>query len=164
MFNRIVVATDGTESGEAAVSFTTALAQEHSAIVRVVHVNELLVGGRGVAAESELEAIGIVDCAVARLRGAGIDADGVHHLANCFTITDRITAAAHDFGADVIVFGSKRRRRFLRFGGAGVRERVTALTELPTLTAPAPLAVPKRFDTQELVRIPAPADCPSGVS
>jgi len=155
MFNRIVVATDGTESGEAAVSFTTALAREHSAIVRVVHVNELLVGGRGVAAESELEAMGIVDRAVARLRGAGIDADGVHHLANRFAVPDRIAVAAHDFGADVIAFGSKRRRRFLRFGGAGVRERVTALTGLPTLTAPPPLTVPRRFETQELVRIPA---------
>ena len=54
--------------------------------VRVVHVNELLVGGRGFAAETELEAMDIVDRAVARLRGAGVDADGVHHLANCFTV------------------------------------------------------------------------------
>ena len=95
---------------------------------------------------------------------SGVDADGVHHLANCFSVPDRIAVAAQDFGADVIVFGSKRRRRFLRFGGAGVRERVTALTGLPTLTAPAPLTVPKRFETDEFVRIPAPADFPSGVS
>ena len=163
MFNRIVVATDGSESGEAAVSFTTALAQ-HGATARVVHVNELLVGGRGVAAESELEAMDIVDRAVARLRGAGVDADGVHHLANCFTVPDRIAVAAHDFGADVIVFGSKRRRRFLRFGGAGVRERVTALTGLPTLTAPAPLAVPRRFEPRDFITVTTPADSPSGVS
>ena len=51
----------------------------------------------------------------------------------------------------MIVFGSKRRRRFLRFGGAGLRERVTALTGLPTLTAPAPLTVPQRFETARLV-------------
>ncbi len=164
MFSRIVVATDGTESGEAAVSFATALAQEHSATVRVVHVNELLVGGRGVAAESELEAMDIVDRAVARLRGAGVDADGVHYLANCFTVADRIATAAHGWGADVIVFGSKRRRRFARFGGSGLRERVTAATGLPTLTAPAPLTVPKRFEARRLDRIPAPADAPSGVS
>jgi nucleotide-binding universal stress UspA family protein len=164
MFSRIVVATDGTESGEAAVSFTTALAQEHRAIVRVVHVNELLVGGRGVAAESELEAMNIVDRAVARLRRAAVDADGVHYLANCFTISDRIAAVAHEWGADVIVFGSKRRRRFVRFGGAGVRERVTAATGLPTLTAPSPLAVPRRLEARHLVRSQAPAESPSGVS
>ena len=86
MFNRILVATDGTDSGDAAVSFTAALAREHSATVRVVHVNELLVGGRGVATESEPEAMDIVDGAVARLRGAAVDVDGVHFLANCFTV------------------------------------------------------------------------------
>ncbi len=164
MFSRIVVATDGTESGEAAVSFVTALAQEHGATVRVVHVNELLVGGRGFAAETELEAMDIVDRAVARLSGAAVEADGVHYLANCFTISDRIATAAHEWGADAIVFGSKRRRRFARFGGSGVRERVTAATGLPTLTAPAPLSVPRRFETRRLAGIPAASEAPSGVS
>jgi nucleotide-binding universal stress UspA family protein len=164
MFNRILVTTEGNESGDAAISFTTALAREHNATVRVVHVNELLVGGRGVAVESELEAMDIVDQAVARLRGAGVEADGVHFLANCFTVADRIAEAAQDWGADVIVFGSKRRRRFVRFGGSGVRERVTAATGLPTLTAPAALKVPKRFETQRLVPASLPADEPSGVS
>jgi len=159
MFSRIVVTTDGTASGDAAVSFTIALAREQNATVRVVHVNELLVGGRGVATESEPEAMDIVDRAVARLRGAAIDADGVHFLANCFTVSDRIAEAAQDWAADVIVFGSKRRRRLVRFGGAGVRERVTAATGLPTLTAPAPLKVPRR-----LVPVTVLADEPSGVS
>ena len=124
MFSRILVAADRTESGDAAVSFTAALAREHSATVRVVHVNELLVGGRGVAVESDLEAMDVVDTAVARLRGDGVDADGVHFLANCFTVADRIAEAAQDWGAEVIVFGSNRRRRFARFGGSGLRERV----------------------------------------
>ncbi len=164
MFSRILVATEGTESGDAAVSFTTALAREHGATVRVAHVNELLIGGRGVATESESEAMEIVDSAVARLRAAAVDVDGVHFLANCFTVSDRIAEAAQDWGADVIVFGSKRRHRFVRFGGSGVRERVTAATGLPTLTAPAPLKVPKRFETRRLVPDPAPAEQTSDVS
>ena len=164
MFNRILVATDGTDSGDAAVSFTAALAREHSATVRVVHVNELLVGGRGVATESEPEAMDIVDGAVARLRGAAVDVDGVHFLANCFTVSDRIAEAAQDWGADVIVLGSRRRRRFVRLGGSGIRERVTAATGLPTLTAPPPLKVPRRFEIRRLVPVPAPAGERSGVS
>jgi nucleotide-binding universal stress UspA family protein len=164
VFSRIVVTTDGTAAGDAAVSFTIALAREQHATVRVVHVNELLVGGRGVATESEPEAMDIVDRAVARLREAAIDADGVHFLANCFTVSDRIAEAAQDWEADVIVFGSKRRRRLVRLGGAGVRERVTAATGLPTLTAPAPLKVPRRFETGQLMPVHAPADEPSGVS
>ena len=47
MFTRILLAVDGTESGDVAVSFTSALARQFDAQVRVVHVNELLVGGRG---------------------------------------------------------------------------------------------------------------------
>lgn len=164
MFSRIVVTTDGTASGDAAVSFTIALARKQHATVRVVHVNELLVGGRGYATESEPEAMGVVDRAVARLREAGIDVDGVHFLANCFTVSDRIAEAAQDWEADVIVFGSKRRRRLVRFAGAGVRERVTAATGLPTLTAPAPLKVPRRFETRRLVPVQVAADEPSGVS
>ncbi len=64
MFTRILLAVDGTDSGDVAVSFTSGLACQFDAEVRVVHVNELLVGGRGFAAETELEAMDIVDTAV----------------------------------------------------------------------------------------------------
>jgi nucleotide-binding universal stress UspA family protein len=150
MFTRILLAVDGTDSGDVAVSFTSALARQFDAEVRVVHVNELLVGGRGFAAETELEAMDIVDRAVARFRGTGVTADGVHFLANCFTLDDRIAEAAREWGADVIVFGSKRRRRLARLTGRGLRERVTALTGLPTLVAPAPLRLGRRVVRREL--------------
>jgi nucleotide-binding universal stress UspA family protein len=150
MFTRILLAVDGTESGDVAVSFTSGLARRFGAQVRVVHVNELLVGGRGFAAETELEAMDIVDTAVARFRGAGVDADGVHFLANCFTISDRIAESALEWGADIIVFGSKRRRWLPRLSGRGLRERVTALSGLPTLVAPSPLRVGRRVTRREL--------------
>ncbi len=70
MFARILLTVDNTESGDTAVSFTCALARRLDSEVRVVHVNELLVGGRGFAAETELEAMNVVDTATARLRGA----------------------------------------------------------------------------------------------
>ena len=88
MFTRILLALDGTESSDVAVSFATALARQLDSSVRVVHVNELLVGGRGFASKTELESMEIVDEAVGRLRNEGIAADGVHYLANCFTIAD----------------------------------------------------------------------------
>jgi nucleotide-binding universal stress UspA family protein len=150
MFTRILLADDGTQSGETAGSFVTALARRFGSSVRVVHVNELLVGGRGYASETELESMEIVDRAVGELRGQGIDADGVHYLANCFTIADRIAEAAKEWGADVIVFGSKRRRWFSRFGGAGLRERVTSITGLPVLAAPAPLRMARHDPRREL--------------
>jgi nucleotide-binding universal stress UspA family protein len=150
MFSRILLAVDGTDSADVAISFTSALARQFDAQVRVVHVNELLVGGRGFAAETELEAMDIVDTAVARFRGAGVHADGVHFLANCFALDDRIAEAASEWGADVIVFGSRRRRWLPRLSGRGLRERVTAITGLPTLVAPAPLRLGRRFALREL--------------
>ena len=151
MFNRILLAVDGTPSTEAAVDFATALAAQGGAAVRVVHVNELLVGGRGFAVETEREAMAVVDDSVASLRSAGIEADGVHYLANCFTVEWRIVEAAHEWQADVIVVGSTRRRRFRLLRGTNMRERITARTGLPVLTAPAPLLLGGTVRVSELV-------------
>jgi nucleotide-binding universal stress UspA family protein len=137
MFTRILLAVDSSDAGPVAVSYASALASSGAATVRAVHVNEFLVGGRGFTAETEREAMQVVDEAVAALRSAGVEADGVHYLANCFTVPNRIVDAAHEWGADVIVLGSTR-RRFRRLVGKGLRERVTAMTSLPIVTAPAP--------------------------
>jgi nucleotide-binding universal stress UspA family protein len=138
MFTRILLAVDNSEAGPVAVSYASALASGGTAVVRVAHVNELLVGGRGFTVETEQEAMQVVDDAVASLRSAGVDADGVHYLANCFSTPNRIVDAAHEWAADVIVLGSTR-RRFRRLLGKGLRERVTSLTSLPIVIAPAPL-------------------------
>jgi nucleotide-binding universal stress UspA family protein len=152
MFRRVLLAIDGSKSGDVAVDFASAMARDLGATVRVVHVNERIVGGRGVAYESEAEAKEIVDRAVAALRGTGVVADGVHYVANCFTVGERIADTARDWGADAIVFGSRRRSRWSRLRGAGLRERVTALTGLPVLTAPAPLKVARGVQGTSLDR------------
>jgi nucleotide-binding universal stress UspA family protein len=162
MFSRILLAIDDSRSSEAAIGFTTALAAQHSSAVRVVHVNEYLVGGRGFTTETKVEAISHLERAVSALRAAGIPTEGSLYLTNCFGVEARITNAAHDWSADVIVLGSRRRRRFARFGGKGMRERVTSLTSLPVLTAPAPLEVGHETpaDMGELPSVPL-ADFPS---
>ena len=77
---------------------------------------------------------------------------------------DRIAEAARDWGADVIVFGS-RRRRLPRLGGAGLRERVTTVTGLPTMVAPPPLKMRRRVRARELQPVdPLPAQEQSTVS
>lgn len=156
MFTRILLAIDGTESGEVSVSFVTPLARKYNAKVHVVYVNEVLVGGRGVTVSTHQEARHIVDSAVAALWMAGVDADGEVRRGNCFSVDDRIVDSARVFGADVIVLGSNRRRWLRRFSGKGIRERVTGLTDLPTLTAPAPLRVHHQLqrDMDELTHLP----------
>jgi nucleotide-binding universal stress UspA family protein len=141
MFNRILLAIDDSTSSEVAISFAKAVAAQSSGAVRVVHVNEYLVGGRGFTIETQAEAIGHLEKAVSALRAAGIPTEGSLYLTSCFGVEARIANAAHDWSADVIVLGSRRRHRFVRFGGKGMRERVTRLTALPVLTAPAPLQV-----------------------
>jgi nucleotide-binding universal stress UspA family protein len=141
MFNRVLLAIDDSDSSEVALSFATAVALQSSGAVRVVHVNEYLVGGRGFTIETQAEAISRLEGAVATLRAAGIPTEGSLYLTSCFGVDARIVNAAHEWSADVIVLGSRRRRRFARLGGKGMRERVTSLTALPVLTAPAPLEV-----------------------
>jgi nucleotide-binding universal stress UspA family protein len=141
MFNRILLAIDDAESSEAALDFVGAMALRSSASVRVVHVNELLVGGRGVTVETQSDAIAHLDDAVRFLRDRGIPTVGTLYVASCFGVDLRIVNAAQDWSADVIVLGSRRQRRFSRFAGKGMRERVTRMTALPVLTAPAPLKV-----------------------
>jgi nucleotide-binding universal stress UspA family protein len=141
VFNRILLAIDESESSEVALSFAMSLALKSPCAVRVVYVNEYLVGGRGFTVKTQAEAINHLENAVNTLRSAGIPTEGSLYLTSCFGVNVRIANAASDWFADVIVLGSRRRRRFARFGGKGMRERVTSLTALPVLTAPAPLAV-----------------------
>jgi nucleotide-binding universal stress UspA family protein len=162
MFKRILLAIDDSASSEAAISFVNALATQHSSAVRVVHVNEYLVGGRGFTIETKVEAISHLESAVFALRAAGIPTEGSLYLTSCFGVDARIANAAHDWSADVIVLGSRRRRRFGRLGGKGMRERVTSLTSLPLLTAPAPLQVRNTAPTDVSALQAAPlADFPS---
>jgi nucleotide-binding universal stress UspA family protein len=162
MFTRILLAIDDSASSEAAVSFATAMARQCSASVRIVHVNEYLVGGRGFAVETQAEAIQLLEGAVTAVRAAGIPTEGALYLTSCFGVESRITNAAHTWSADVIVLGSRRRRRFNRFAGKGVRERVISLTTLPVLTAPAPLEVTSgKFPELEELAAEPMADYPS---
>jgi nucleotide-binding universal stress UspA family protein len=143
MFKRILLAIDDSPSGSAAVSFAIAMAKDSGA-VHVVHINELLVGGRGHTVETRLEATAVLDTAVAELLDAGVAATGVVFTANCFNVAPSIARAAAELPADVIVVGSRRRARFAVLRGKSMRERITAVTTLPVMTAPPPLRVDER--------------------
>jgi nucleotide-binding universal stress UspA family protein len=156
MFSRILLAIDDSPSGPAAVSFTTGIARGAPAAVRVVHVNELLVGGRGHFGETAEEAAQVLSTAVTDLRSAGVEASGQVARAGCFDVASRIADAADEWGADVIVLGSRRRVRWGRLRGKGLRERITGLTTLPVMTAPPPLRMADRgaLDLSELLTPP----------
>ncbi len=143
MFQRILLALDAGDAGSIATSFTVALARNCDATVHVVHVNEFLVGGRGVTTESPAEATDLVGEALWDLHAAGVRATGITYRTASFDVPAAICDLAEQVRADVIVLGS-RRRRLPRFLKRSTRERIARKTPLPVITAPAPLRVGRR--------------------
>jgi nucleotide-binding universal stress UspA family protein len=107
-----------------------------------VHVNQYVVGGRGITVLTEKEAAELVDRSVGQLRDLGVDAVGFVRRATAFNLPRVIIDTARATDADALVLGSTRRRGLAALFGHGVRERVTRLSPFPVLTAPGPLKLP----------------------
>jgi nucleotide-binding universal stress UspA family protein len=137
MMRRILLALDSTESGQLAVAYAGALAAELHASVHVVHVNRYAGGGQ--RALPGADAIALVKAAMHRLREAGVETTGSVTSGTGWQVAARLAEAAEEQQADAIVTGSRRRRGLARWNAGGVRERLTNLTWLPVLIAPAPL-------------------------
>jgi nucleotide-binding universal stress UspA family protein len=152
MLKRILLALDSSDSGPVAVSFTMALASE-ATVVRVLHINEFLVGGRGMTLETCAESGVLLDEALLQLRSCGLTATGAVVTGTCSSVADCIVAEAGRWAADAIVLGSARRRGLRRIACQGVRERVVRASCLPVLVAPAPL----RVADADLARVQAAA-------
>ena len=164
MFTRLLLAIDDSPGGEVATDFAIAIAQHHSAEVHVFHVNEYLVGGRGVTLLTRAEAAELVTGAVHRLRAAGVRAVGTSVVASYRDVARRIAGAAQDRSVDAIVLGSQRHRRLGRIFSPRVRSRTMRLTALPVLTAPSPLSLsgaPLRLDDALLAQPDRTARVPS---
>jgi nucleotide-binding universal stress UspA family protein len=154
VFQRLLLGMDDRPAGQIGVSFATALARQHTAAVRVLYVNQFVVGGRGHTVLTSDEANQLIAGAVDELLAHGVPATGEVLRANCFDMAPRIVDAALRWRADAIVVGSHRRRG-RHFLSGGVRERVMRLSALPILTAPAPLEV-SRLQTSMLGSPPQP--------
>lgn len=156
MFQRILLAVDSGDTGSVASSFTVALARSCGARVHVVHVNEYLIGGRGLTNESPAEAAGMVADAMKEMHDAGVPATGVTYRTTHFDVAPAIADVAEEWRADVVVVGSRRRRLGASLRQA-MREKIARQTPLPVLTAPAPLRVAARdrtFQAPLPVRLP----------
>jgi nucleotide-binding universal stress UspA family protein len=142
MFQRLLVAIDGTERADITLSFATALAKERGAVVHLFYVNELAVGTGGMPLLTNEEAVALLTRAAEQLRAEGIRVTGSARRASYRQVPQRIATAADEFAADAIVLGSRRRNRVLRLFSRRVRERTVRLTSLPVIMAPAPLDIP----------------------
>jgi nucleotide-binding universal stress UspA family protein len=166
MFTRLLLAIDDSPGSEVATAFATALARHHGSSVHVFHVNEYLVGGRGVTLRTQAQAKDLLTGIVYELRSAGITATGSSLRATYREVPNRIVATAQERGSDVIVLGSEPHRRLGRLFSPHVRARTIRLTSLPVVTAPAPLDVAgatrltvedvarHQLELQKMVRLP----------
>jgi len=157
MFDRLLLAIDDSPASEVATAFATALAVRTSASVHVVHVNEYVVGGRGVTLHTTEDARTLVLNAVDELRDWGVRAGGSSVFATYRQVPQRIVEVADEREANAIVLGSNRYRRWGRLFSAHVRERTTRLTSLPILAAPAPLKV-AAFGVDDVLRAQVEAE------
>ncbi len=145
MYKRILVPVDGSETSNRALRAAAALAAEHSAALRVVHVSEetpiyvsmdtlpsppaefmqaLRKEGERTLAE-----------AVASAREAKIEADGKLLVIDRpgQRISDAIEQEAEQWGADLIVVGTHGRRGFRRLLLGSVAENLIRISTKPVL-------------------------------
>jgi len=108
-FRRILLATDGSAQAAAAVAVAASFAHASAAAVRVVHVWNLEVHHRQGVWDVEVisEAEKLINETIKQLRDAGVEADGAISRADTQHVAAAVTEAAYDFGADLVVVGSR---------------------------------------------------------
>jgi nucleotide-binding universal stress UspA family protein len=146
MYTRILVPIDGSETSSHALDAALKLAHEHDAELRpiyVVDVPQLMYSGP--ACDPSLvrdafvtEGAQVLTDAAARMQRAGVKGSTltveVDPLGD--DIAQRITAAANDFGADLVVMGTHGRRGWRRLVLGSVAERFLRISTRPVLLVP----------------------------
>ena len=120
MWDRVLVAMDEFEAGQAALALGAGLARSTGASVVVLHVREVTPLRRGAQLLTSGEAGRLVEEAVTSLRSTGIDATGVLSKVRQNRTARAIVAEAESWGCDAIVLGSARRRGPSRLVGGGI--------------------------------------------
>ncbi|WP_018569764.1 universal stress protein [Streptomyces sp. PsTaAH-124] len=113
MFHRVLVAVDSSPARHSAVRLAGDMARLTGARVGVLHVAPTAATlAVVVPLEGDAEAEALVDEAVTALRDAGVEAEGTVASGLTTEIATTISAAAEDFGADLVVL-SPHHRGFL---------------------------------------------------
>ncbi|WP_371785023.1 universal stress protein [Streptosporangium subroseum] len=126
MYKHILTAIDSSPRGDRVLDAVEYLAGVTGADVQVLHAEEReIFADQVVDLETDEEARAIVDRAVARLRGAGITAEGevIHVLRE--GVPDNILARARELGSDLIVLGPRHHGRLGALLGASVSHEVS---------------------------------------
>ncbi|HZD66660.1 MAG TPA: universal stress protein [Acidimicrobiales bacterium] len=135
MYEKMLVAVDGSDHAKGALGATAELARLAGSEVRVVHVVELGYAGRlgPYLQEEPEEARVLVDQAVAELGEAGVKATGSLPRVLGSNAAAEIVAEAEDLGASLIVMGSRGRSDLTGLVMGSVSHKVLHLAPCPVL-------------------------------
>ncbi len=139
MFDRILVAVDGSPYSAPAVSTTVEIATKFHSQVFVLHVRERELGRAGAfPLETPQEAVELVTEIVKTLKAAGITATGDLHATVAGHAAKEIVDTAKAQGADLIVMGSRGLSDIVGLFLGSVTHKVLQLTHVPVLVVRPP--------------------------
>ena len=104
MFDKILLAVDGSEHSERATAAAADIATKSAGTVHVLHVHE---AGLVLPVETNTEAWDVVDRAVKQLEADGVEVSGEAVSARSGSIAPTIIEAARVLGCDLIVMGTR---------------------------------------------------------
>jgi nucleotide-binding universal stress UspA family protein len=134
MFERILVAIDGSEPSRRAIEVAADLARQTRSEVVVVHVKERdITWAGGVDLETPEEAQDLADDAVRTLKDAGISARAEVHSAVFGRAARVILEVTRDAGASMIVLGSRGLSDMAGLVMGSVTHKVLHLAHCPVL-------------------------------
>lgn len=134
MFERILLAVDGSEESRKAVDAAVRLAEATSGDVLVVHVHLKTPGSRATEdLDSRAEAIALTEAVVASVKEAGITVEADLRVARGDHVAKEILDAALSFQADTIVVGSRGLGPFPELFLGSVAHKVVQLARCPVL-------------------------------
>jgi nucleotide-binding universal stress UspA family protein len=134
MFERIVVAIDGSREGGKTVPMALDLAARYGSSVTVVHVREhTKYEGSDVDLGPGIGAEELVDGTVARFRDVGVQAEGVIRRVGPGATPEQIVEVARDADAGLIVMGTRGMTEWKSLLLGGVANKVVQHATCPVL-------------------------------
>jgi nucleotide-binding universal stress UspA family protein len=135
VFDRVLLAVDGSEHSRRAVAATAELAAGGKTEVLVLHLQELGAAGRAgsILLEEHSEAADLVNRVADELRGAGVKARGVAHAVLTGDVAPEIISSAKEFDADLIVMGTRGMSDFASLLVGSVAHKVLHHAHCPVL-------------------------------
>lgn len=141
MFKHILIAVDGSDHSQQAVTTAVGVAKQFGSDVFVLHVREHEVGRAGAyPLETPADATEIVSSVVTTLQQAGLSARGEAQAAVAGHAAKHIVETAQLRDADLIVMGSRGLSDIAGLLLGSVTHKVTQLSHIPVLVVRAPEA------------------------